>query len=51
MSKDKTKITPNWMDCNCICHGDWGQTDHSLIGKSCPHCRPELYPGYEDEAE
>lgn len=41
------KQTPNWMDCNCMCHGDWGEVDHSTIGKDCPHCRPDLYPDYE----
>jgi hypothetical protein len=38
--KEKKKA-PNWMDCNCECHG-FG--DENI---SCPHCDPDLYPNYE----
>lgn len=41
------KKAPNWMDCNCMCHGDWGNPDTDSIGKTCPHCKPEMYPNYE----
>ena len=40
------KVTPNWMDCNCICHGDWGSDDSESIAKECPHCKPKSYPNY-----
>jgi len=43
----KKKKAPNWMDCNCLCHGDWGEVDHSGIAEACPHCKPEMFPDYE----
>ncbi len=39
------KTIPNWMDCNCLCHGDWGELDHSSIGKTCPHIEMTLLSG------
>lgn len=40
------KKAPNWMDCNCMCHGDWGGNP-STIADFCPHCRPDVFPDYE----
>ena len=28
---------PNWMDCNCLCHG------FEADGNECPHCHPEKW--------
>ncbi len=43
MTKKTKKKAPNWMDCNCECH-HWFAEDEA---KTCPHCRPDLYPDYE----
>ncbi len=34
----ENKVAPNWMDCNCQCHGFYDNT-----ALDCPHCRPDRY--------
>lgn len=42
------KKAPHWMNCECKCHGDWGE-GYEDSANSCPHCQPEKYPDYEVE--
>lgn len=46
--KNMKKKAPHWMNCECKCHGDWGE-GYEDSANSCPHCQPEKYPDYEVE--